>query len=128
MANEAVSDSGRSRTAGRLIALPSSSARMTIDKMHLLLAERRSAFSALRTGALLLALPVTVLTLLLMASHDRLEGNLLLYAAPLLAVCAGLLVAGIGLMLHAAAQLRRIGHCIATIRQASGALADAIVS
>ena len=80
----------------------------------MILAEKRTALSAMRTGIAVFALPLSVLSILVATSryYDVLQVMHLL--VPLFVLCAALVLLGGYLIVHA---LRRIHHYDRLIRQ-----------
>src|SRR5213592_72131 len=80
---------------------------LTINEVELILAEKRTALSAMRTGIAVFALPMSVLSFLIATSryYDFFHEMHLL--VPLLVLCAALVVLGSYLIIHS---IRRIHH------------------
>ncbi len=87
---------------------------LIINEVQMLLSEKRTALSGLRTGIAVFALPLSVLSVLIATSryYDVLQVMHLL--APLFALCAGLVALGSYLVIHA---IRRIHHYDRLIRE-----------
>ena len=87
---------------------------LIFNEVQLLLAEKRTALSGLRTGIAVFALPLSVLSLLVATSryYDFLEVMNLL--APLFVLCGGLVALGSYLIIHS---MRRIHHYDRLIRE-----------
>jgi len=78
-----------------------SSENIVINEIQLLLAEKRTSLSTLRTGITVFVLPLSVLGVLVATSGHYVFDNVLYLAIPLLIICAGLLLLGIYLVYHA---------------------------
>ena len=80
---------------------------MVINEVQLLLAEKRTSLSTMRTGIAVFALPLSVLSILVATSkyYDLFEAIYLI--VPLLLLCAGLVVLGVYLTHRA---VRKIHH------------------
>ena len=87
---------------------------LIINEVQMLLSEKRTALSAMRTGIAVFALPLSVLSVLIATSryYDALQVmNLLI---PLFTLCAGLVALGCYLVLHS---IQRIHHYDRLIRE-----------
>lgn len=114
-------------SSGHVLRLVPTGKRLTVDKVELLLAEKRTALALLRSGIAVLALPLCVVTVLLVtSSYYHFERVLVLALLPL-SLCAGLTGLGISLVVRALRELRRLDQRIEAIKQGSGPLADAIL-
>jgi len=115
------------RPSGRVLRLIPTGKRLAVDTVGLLLAEKRAALALLRSGVAVLALPLCVITVLVVtSSYYHFERVLLLALLPL-GLCAGLIGLGLSLLVRALRELRRLDQRIAAVKQRSGALADAIL-
>jgi len=87
---------------------------LIMNEVQLLLAEKRTALSAMRTGIAVLALPLSVLSVLVATSryYDFLQVRVLL--VPLFVLCGALVLLGFYLVFHS---LRRIHHYDRLIRE-----------
>jgi uncharacterized membrane protein YidH (DUF202 family) len=83
-----------------------------INEIQLVLAEKRTALAVLRTGIAIFALPLSVLTVLVATSryYDILE--ILGLFIPLLLVCVGLAIFGVGMMLRSTRNIRRYDRMV----------------
>jgi len=90
------------------------SSTLIINEVQMILAEKRTALSAMRTGIAVFALPLSVLSILVATSryYDFLQVMHLL--VPLFVLCAALVLLGGYLIVHA---LRRIHHYDRLIHQ-----------
>jgi len=115
------------RPSGRVLRLLPTGKRLAVDTVGLLLAEKRAALALLRSGVAVLALPLCVITVLVVtSSYYHFERVLLLALLPL-GLCAGLIGLGLSLLVRALRELRRLDQRIEAVKQRSGALADAIL-
>jgi len=87
---------------------------LIVNEVQMILAEKRTALSAMRTGIAVFALPLSVLSILVATSryYDVLQVKHLLL--PLLGLCAALVLLGGYLVIHS---IRRIHHYDRLIRQ-----------
>ena len=87
---------------------------LIMNEVQMILAEKRTALSAMRTGIAVFALPLSVLSILVATSryYDVLQVMHLL--VPLFLLCAALVLLGGYLIIHA---IRRIRHYDRLIRQ-----------
>ena len=83
-------------------------------EIQLLLAEKRTAFSALRTGIAVFALPLTVLSFLIATSRQYEALRVLQFLVPLLVIVGAMVVLGCYLIVQS---IRRIRHYDALIRK-----------
>jgi len=87
---------------------------LVMNEVQMILAEKRTALSAMRTGIAVFALPLSVLSILVATSryYDVLQVMHLL--VPLFLLCAALVLLGGYLIIHS---VRRIRHYDRLIRQ-----------
>jgi uncharacterized membrane protein YidH (DUF202 family) len=78
-----------------------------LNEVQLLLAEKRTSLSALRTGIAIFAFPLSVLSVLIATSRFYNTQDVMHWLVPLLLLNLGLTVLAVYLILHA---LRRIRH------------------
>jgi uncharacterized membrane protein YidH (DUF202 family) len=115
------------RSAHRLQPVLAGGGRLALEKIELLLSEKRTLLSLLRTGLAILTLPLSVATVLVAtSSHYRIE-NILPLAIPLLAACAVLVVVGVAILVRSLRRLRLIDQRINAIKRESRPFADLIV-
>jgi hypothetical protein len=84
-----------------------------LGEIQVLLAEKRTALSSLRTGIAVFALPLSVLSVLIATSQHYSVVAVLPFLVPLLLLNLGLVVLGSWLIHHA---IRRIHHYEGVIR------------
>ena len=80
---------------------------LDIQRVQLVLAEKRTSLAVMRTGIAVFTLPLSVITVLIATSryYNFLDNYLLL--VPLLSICAGLVVLGVYLVHKSVLRLRR---------------------
>jgi uncharacterized membrane protein YidH (DUF202 family) len=93
------------------------------DEVQLILAEKRTALSMLRTGIAVFALPLSVLSVLVATSKYYQAVSVLQFLLPLLALCAGLIVLGSYLIIHAIIRIRRYDRHIKELKRQHSAIA-----
>lgn len=87
---------------------------MVLNTMQLLLSEKRTALSVLRTGIAIFAMPLSVLSVLIATSRSYDTARVLHWLVPLLAISAGLVVLATYLVFRS---IRRIWHYDRVIRE-----------
>src|SRR5438034_10630686 len=87
---------------------------LILGEIQVLLSEKRTALSTMRTGIAVFALPLSVLSVLIATSRYYSMGNVMPLLVPLLALCLGLAVLGAWLIYHS---IRRIRHYDRVVRQ-----------
>jgi hypothetical protein len=97
---------------------------VSISRIQLILAEKRTTLAVMRTGIGVFTLPLSVVTVLVATSryYDVLDTYHLL--VPLLGVCAGLIVLGIYLVHRSVRRIRRQDALINQIKQCEPGLAE----
>ena len=85
---------------------------LVIQEMQLLLAEKRTALSTLRTGLAIFAFPLSVLSVLIATSKSYRVGEVLHWLVPLLLLNLGLIVLAVYLIVHAIRRLRHYDRLI----------------
>lgn len=105
-------DAGRSRES------------VSISRIQLILAEKRTTLAIMRTGIGVFTLPLSVITVLIATSryYDVLETSHLL--VPLLGICAGLVVLAIYLVHRSVRRIWRQDAMIKKIKEQDPALAE----
>ena len=78
-----------------------------LNEVQLLLSEKRTALSALRTGIAIFAFPLSVLSVLIATSRSYEAEQVLHWLVPLLLLNLGLVLLAVYLIVHA---IRRIRH------------------
>ena len=95
-----------------------------LGEIQVVLSEKRTALSSLRTGIAVFALPLSVLSVLIATSRFYNAGSVMPFLVPLLLLNFGLVVLGCWLIYHA---IRRIHHydlVIRNLRQKYRSLAE----
>lgn len=97
---------------------------VSISRIQLILAEKRTTLAVMRTGIGVFTIPLSVVTVLVATSryYDILETYHLL--VPLLGVCAGLIVLGIYLVHRSVRRIRRQDALINMIKEQDPGLAE----
>jgi len=80
---------------------------LILNEVQLLLSEKRTALSSLRTGIAIFAFPLSVLSVLIATSRSYEPGEVMHWLIPLVLINIGLIALGIYLIVHA---FRRIHH------------------
>ena len=94
-----------------------------LDEAQLLLAEKRTSLSTIRTGIALFALPLTILSALIATSRLYDPSQVLHFLVPVLVVCAFLLLLAGYLTVRALIRLRRHDRMLEELRADSPRLA-----
>jgi len=97
---------------------------VSIARIQLVLAEKRTTLAVMRTGIGVFTLPLSVVTVLVATSryYDVLETYHLL--VPLLGVCAGLITLGVYLVHRSVRRIKRQDALINSIKQREPGLAE----
>jgi uncharacterized membrane protein YidH (DUF202 family) len=93
-----------------------------IDQIQLILAEKRTSLSVLRTGIAVFTLPLSVLTILIATSRYYNVFDILALFIPLLVICVGLVVFGVYLMIKSSRNIRHYDSVIRKLKQENGLL------
>ena len=80
---------------------------LVVQEMQLLLAEKRTALSTLRTGLAIFAFPLSVLSVLIATSKSYELHAVMHWLLPLIGINLGLIALAVYLIVHA---LRRLRH------------------
>ena len=97
---------------------------LILGEIQVLLAEKRTALSSLRTGIAIFALPLSVLSVLIATSRFYSMGKVLPLLVPLLLLNVGLVVLGSWLIYRAIRHLHRYDHRIKELTQKYRSIAD----
>ena len=92
-------------------------------EVQIVLAEKRTALSALRTGIAVFALPLSVLSLLVATSRFYEPDRVLHFLLPLLVLCAALAGLGAFLVVHSLRRIRHYDRLIAELKSRYRAIA-----
>jgi hypothetical protein len=95
-----------------------------INEMQLVLAEKRTSLSVLRTGITVLLIPLSVLTVLVATSRYYDIGTALQLAIPLGIICLGLVILGLYLITRSVLRIRKIDHAAHLLLRHSEYLSD----
>src|SRR5438876_11472436 len=101
-------------------------ANLIFDESQVLLAEKRTALSSLRTGIATFALPLSVLSVLIATSRYYSIGRLMPLLVPLLLLNFGLVVLGSWLIYHSIHRLHRYDRRIRELTQKYRSIAEFI--
>ena len=97
-----------------------------LSEIQVLLAEKRTALSSLRTGIAVFALPLSVLSVLIATSRYYSIGKVMPLLIPLLVLNLGLIVLGSWLIFHSIRRLHHYDHRIRELTQKYRSLAEFI--
>ncbi|MDA7865244.1 hypothetical protein N9A70_00540 [Akkermansiaceae bacterium] len=96
------------------------------NSAQLLLAEKRTSLSLLRTGVGILILPLSVLGLLIATTKSSQSGSVIHLLVPILAISAFLAILAIALIIHALVQLHRYDRMLRQLKESHPVLGDII--
>jgi uncharacterized membrane protein YidH (DUF202 family) len=99
---------------------------LIINEAQLILAEKRTSLATLRTGIAVMALPMTVLSFLIAASHYYQTAKVLGLLIPLVALCVLLSALGVYLVLRAVLKLRHADQTLARLKSSHSMLSQFI--
>ena len=99
---------------------------LIFNEIQLILSEKRTALSALRTGIAVFVLPLSVLSALVATSRYYDFGHVLKLLVPLLVLNAGLIVLGAYLIIHSIRRIHRYDRLIRDIKRKHSAIAEFI--
>jgi len=94
------------------------------DQIQLVLAEKRTALSTMRTGIAVFALPISAFSVLIVMSKYYEPARVLPWLVPLLALNLGLIVLGCYLITLAVMRIRRYDRHIQTLKLKHAELAQ----
>jgi len=97
---------------------------LIFNEIQVLLAEKRTALSSLRTGIAIFALPLSVLSVLIATSRLYSFEKVMPLLVPLLLLNLGLVVLGSWLIYHSMRRLHRYDHRIRDLTQKYRSIAD----
>ena len=97
---------------------------LALQEMQLLLAEKRTALSTLRTGVAIFAFPLSVLSVLIATSRSYEVREVLHWLVPLLALNFGLVVLGVYLITRAVQRIRHYDRMIDNLKRKNRRLAE----
>ena len=99
---------------------------LILNEVQLLLSEKRTAMSAMRTGIAVFALPLSVLSVLIATSRFYDALNVLHLLVPLGVMTLALVVLGVYLILHALRRIRHYDQLIAEFKRKHSKLAELV--
>ncbi|MDB6147752.1 MAG: hypothetical protein JWO45_1416 [Spartobacteria bacterium] len=97
---------------------------LIFGEIQVLLAEKRTALSSLRTGIAIFALPLSVLSVLIATSHYYSFATVMPLLVPLLLLNLGLVVLGSWLIYHSIRRLHRYDRLIRALTKKYKSIAD----
>jgi uncharacterized membrane protein YkgB len=97
---------------------------LTLNEMQLLLAEKRTALSTLRTGIAVFALPLSVLSVLIATSKLYQVEKVIWWLVPLVLINLGLVVLGVYLITRAVRHIQHYDRLIAGLKRKHSKLAE----
>jgi len=97
---------------------------LVINEVQLLLAEKRTALSGMRTGIAVFALPLSVLSILVATSQHYNLQHALPLLIPIFVLCAGLVVLGCYLVIHSIHRIHHYDGLISQLKSKYSVLAD----
>jgi uncharacterized membrane protein YidH (DUF202 family) len=100
---------------------------LVFNEIQLVLAEKRTALSTLRSGIAVFVLPLSVLSVLIATSHYYDFLKVMHLVVPLLTLCAALVALGCYLIIHAIRRIHRYDQLIRDIKQKHSLIAEFIV-
>jgi uncharacterized membrane protein YidH (DUF202 family) len=95
-----------------------------LNEVQLLLSEKRTALSTLRTGIAIFAFPLSVLSVLIVTSRTYQLREVMLWLVPLLLLNLGLTVLAIYLIAHAFRRIHHYDHVINEFKRKHSKLAE----
>ena len=103
---------------------PAEDSSLAINEVQLILAEKRTALSILRTGITVFVLPLSVLSVLVATSKQYDTSQVMHFLIPLLLLCAGLVVLGLYLILRSIRRIHRYDRLVRKIKQKHSLIAE----
>ena len=95
-----------------------------LNEMQLLLAEKRTSLSAMRTGIAVFVFPLSVLSVLIATSKSYELDKVMLWLVPLLLLNLGLVALGVYLITRAVVRIRHYDRLIDKLKSRSSRLAE----
>jgi hypothetical protein len=96
---------------------------MILNEVQLLLSEKRTALSSMRTGIAVFALPLSVLSILVVTAKSYEPLKVMHWLIPLLLLTAGMIVLGVYLISIAVWRIRRYDRLIDDLKRKHSRLA-----
>ena len=106
------------------IKLETSLDNAVFNEVQLLLAEKRTALSAMRTGIAIFVFPLSVLSVLIATSKSYELHDVLVWLVPLLALNLGLVVLGVYLITRAVLHIRHYDRLVDKLKRNHSRLAE----
>ena len=97
---------------------------MILNEVQLLLSEKRTALSALRTGIAIFAFPLSVLSVLITTSRSYEWREVMHWLVPLLFITLGLTALAVYLIAHSFRRLHHYDRLIAELKRKHSRLAE----
>ena len=97
---------------------------VAINEAQLLLAEKRTSLSAMRTGIAIFAFPLSVLSVLIATSKNYDPSQVMHWLVPLVLLNIGLTVLGIYLITRAVLRIRHYDRMIDKLKHKNSRLAE----
>ena len=102
------------------------SSELILNEVQLLLAEKRTSLSAIRTGIAVFALPLSVLSVLIATSRFYEIVQVMPFLVPLLTLCAALVLLGGFLIIQAIIRIRHYDHLILKLKREHSVISEFI--
>jgi hypothetical protein len=99
---------------------------LILGEIQVLLSEKRTALSTMRTGIAVFALPLSVLSVLIATSRNYNIGHVMPLLLPLLVLNLGLVVLGSWLIFHSIGRLHHYDRRIRELTQKYRSLAEVV--
>ena len=96
----------------------------TFNEVQLLLAEKRTSLSAMRTGIAIFAFPLSVLSVLIATSKSYRVAEVMHWLVPLLLLNLGLVVLGVYLITRSMQRIRHYDRMIDNLKRKNRRLAE----
>jgi uncharacterized membrane protein YkgB len=96
----------------------------TFNEVQLLLAEKRTSLSAMRTGIAVFAFPLSVLSVLIATSKAYVVHEVLQWLVPLILLNLGLVALGVYLITRAMQRIRHYDRLIDQLKSKNSRLAE----
>jgi uncharacterized membrane protein YidH (DUF202 family) len=97
---------------------------MPFNEVQLLLAEKRTSLSTLRTGIAVFVLPLSVLSVLIATSKSYELHKVMLWLVPLMLLNLGLIALGVYLVMRAVVRIRHYDGLIDKLKRKHSRLAE----
>ena len=97
---------------------------ITISKVQLILAEKRTSLAVMRTGIAVFVLPLSVLSALVATSKFYDFFKVIHFMIPLLVLCAGMIALGAYLVIRAIIRIKRFDRVIKNMKQENKVLSQ----